>query len=60
MFFTCFSTIGVCPDSVPGGLYFNLCLLSVSVPQVLAMMVELEEDEDWAFQDEVEDEDHDR
>ncbi|KAK7467770.1 hypothetical protein BaRGS_00037007 [Batillaria attramentaria] len=27
------------------------------VPQVLAMMVDLEEEEDWSFQDEVEDED---
>ncbi|KAK7090444.1 importin-5-like [Littorina saxatilis] len=29
------------------------------VPQVLAMMVDLDEEDEWAFQDEVEDEDHD-
>ena len=30
------------------------------VPQVLRMMVELEEDPDWAVADEIEDEDNDR
>lgn len=30
------------------------------VPQVLAMMVDLEEEEDWAVQDEVDNEDEDR
>ena len=39
---------------------FTFVLLCVAVPQVLSMMVELEEEEDWAFQDEAEDEDHDR
>ncbi|XP_076436016.1 importin-5-like isoform X1 [Babylonia areolata] len=33
--------------------------IPVLVPQILGMMVELEEEEDWAFQDEAEDEDHD-
>lgn len=33
---------------------------SFSVPQMLAMMVDLEEDEDWANIDEVEDDDCDR
>lgn len=31
-----------------------------SVPQMLAMMVDLEEDEDWANADELEDDDFDR
>ena len=30
------------------------------VPQVFAMMVDLEEEEDWALQDEVENEDEER
>lgn len=30
------------------------------VPQMLAMMVDLEEDEDWANADELEDDDFDR
>lgn len=32
----------------------------VLVPQMLAMMVDLEEDEDWANSDELEDDDFDR
>jgi len=32
----------------------------VSVPQILAMMVDLEEEEDWAVKDEVDNEDEDR
>ena len=57
--FTCFSAPGVGDDGGSGGLYCDWCS-PVSVPQVLAMMVDLEEEDDWAFQDEVEDEDHDR
>jgi len=34
--------------------------LLLPVPQVLGMMVELEEDPDWAVADEIEDEDNDR
>lgn len=34
-----------------------LCLL---VPQMLAMMVDLEDDDEWAMADELEDEDFDR
>ena len=57
--FTCFSAPDVGIDGGSGGLYCDWCS-PVSVPQVLAMMVDLEEEDDWAFQDEVEDEDHDR
>lgn len=35
-------------------------MCGVSVPQMLSMMVDLEEDEEWAVQDEVDDEDNDR
>lgn len=35
-------------------------LVNVSVPQMLSMMVDLEEDEDWAMADELEDDDFDR
>lgn len=31
-----------------------------SVPQMLSMMVDLEEDEEWAMADELEDDDFDR
>ena len=34
--------------------------LCCTVPQVLAMMVDLEEEEDWAVQDEIDNEDEDR
>ena len=33
---------------------------SVPVPQILAMMVDLEEDPEWSTSDEVEEEDNDR
>lgn len=36
------------------------CCLYVAVPQVLAMMVDLEEEEDWSTQDEMENNDEDR
>lgn len=35
-------------------------LVNVSVPQMLSMMVDLEEDEEWAMADELEDDDFDR
>ena len=38
----------------------NSCVPSVAVPQMLAMMVDLEEDEEWAMADELEDDDFDR
>ena len=33
---------------------------SIPVPQILAMMVDLEEDPEWSTSDEVEEEDNDR
>lgn len=36
-----------------------LCV-APSVPQMLAMMVDLEEDDEWAMADELEDDDFDR
>ncbi|KAL4220293.1 Importin-5 [Mactra antiquata] len=46
-------------ESAPG--MFRKCgkLIPMLVPQVLAMMVDLEEEEDWAVQDEVDNEDED-
>ena len=35
------------------------CVIFI-VPQVLALMVDLEEEEDWAVQDELDNEDEDR
>lgn len=36
------------------------CLLLSLVPQLLAMMVDLEDDPDWSKSDEIEDEDYER
>lgn len=46
-------------ESAPGMVRKCQKLIPMLVPQVLAMMVDLEEEEDWAVQDEVEDEDED-
>lgn len=35
-------------------------IIAQTIPQMLAMMVDLEEDEDWANADELEDDDFDR
>ena len=35
-------------------------IVAQTIPQMLAMMVDLEEDEDWANADELEDDDFDR
>ena len=35
-------------------------IVTQTIPQMLAMMVDLEEDEDWANADELEDDDFDR
>lgn len=45
--------------SMSSAVKFN-SLVNVSVPQMLSMMVDLEEDEDWAMADELEDDDFDR
>ena len=44
----------------PDFMCFKLCPVTVSVPQVLALMVDLEEEPDWPTADEIEEEDNDR
>ncbi|WAR27376.1 IPO5-like protein [Mya arenaria] len=46
-------------ESAPGMVRKCSKLLPMLVPQILAMMVDLDEEEDWAVQDEMENEDED-
>lgn len=43
-----------------GSFVFSSLKSFISVPQMLAMMVDLEDDDEWAMADELEDDDFDR
>ena len=47
-------------ETAPGMVRKCSKLIQLLVPQVFAMMVDLEEEEDWSTQDEVESEDEER
>ena len=47
-------------ETAPAMLRKNGKFLGVLVPQILALMVDLEDDPDWSTTDEIEEEDNDR